>query len=172
MSTLVLHTHPLEDSFSAHLRDVVCEALTASEVEFDLVRFGQGEEPQVDELQLVDHLIAVYPTWWGGLPATLLDWVQRTLCPVIDDQASTARSPFSGIQRITVVTTHGSSKLMNRAQGQPGRLTWSRVIVPQCAAGVSFDWVALYTIDRTDHDQRAAFADRVRATFTNDRVRA
>ena len=38
--------------------------------------------PSVDELHLVDHLIAVYPTWWGGLPATLLDWVQRTLCPV------------------------------------------------------------------------------------------
>lgn len=170
MSTLVLHTHPLEDSFSAHLRDVVCEALTATDVEFDLVRLGQGEEPDVDELHLVDHLIAVYPTWWGGLPATLLDWVQRTLCPVIDDQASTARSPFSGIQRITVVTTHGSSKLMNVAQGQPGRQTWTRVIVPRCAAGASFNWVALYKIDRTDHAQRTAFANEVRAHFTSDRV--
>ena len=58
------------------------------------------------------------------------------------------------------------------AQGQPGKQTWTKVVIPNCSPGASFDWVALYKIDRTGHADRVAFADEVRATFTSDRVPA
>ena len=162
MSTLVVHAHPLEESYSAALRSAVCAALTESNITFSLARIAQDEEPGLDD---VTHLIAVYPTWWGGLPAALLDWVQRLLVPLVDE-GSTEPSPFASIDRISVVTTHGSSQFMNHLQGQPGKQTWTRVVLPHCAPGAEFEWVALYKIDRSTDEQRRAFLDHVGHHFT------
>ena len=163
MRTLLLHAHPLEESFSRALRDVVDDALTDAGADHTVVRLAPGEEPDLDE---VEHLAVVYPTWWGGPPAVALDWLQRVLGPHVDDGAGD-HSPFAAIRRVSVVTTHGSSKLVNRLQGEPGRQTWSRVVVPHCAPGATFDWIALYKIDRSTPADRAAFLERVRAHFTN-----
>ena len=165
MKTLVVHAHPLEESYSAALRDVVCDALTTRGIEHTLVRLAQGEEPELAG-DALEHLIAVYPTWWGGLPAVLLDWLQRTLGPHIDGSLPTEESPFASVRRITVVCTHGSSLFMNNLQGQPGKQTWSRVIMPLCRHDADFEWVARYTLDRTEEHDRTAFLDEVRAHFT------
>jgi putative NADPH-quinone reductase len=162
MSTLVVHAHPLEESYSAALRDAVRTALAESNIKFTLARIAQDEEPILDG---VTHLIAVYPTWWGGLPAALLDWVQRLLVPLVDE-GSTDQSPFASVERISVVTTHGSSQLMNHLQGQPGKQTWTRVVLTHCAPGAEFEWVALYKIDRSTDGQRQAFLDHVGSHFT------
>ncbi len=164
MSTLVIHAHPLEDSFSAALRDAVCDALVTSGVDHEVTKLCLGDRP---DLAGVDHLVAVYPTWWGGLPAILLDWMQHLLAPVVDGEASGDSSPLGSVRRLSVVTTHGSSVLMNNLQGQPGRQTWARVVLPRCGKGAAFDWVALYKIDRTDEAQRRSFVEEVRSRFTN-----
>lgn len=163
MQTLVLHAHPLEESFSRAVRDVVNDALTDARVEHTVVRLAQGEKPTLDGFE---HLAVVCPTWWGGPPAVALDWLQRVLGPHVDGHAA-GRSPFATIRRVSVVTTHGSSKLVNLLQGEPGRQTWSRVVVPHCAPATRFDWIALYKIDRSTPADRAAFLERVRAHFTS-----
>lgn len=168
MSTLVVHAHPLEDSYSAALRDTVTEALTRSGVDFTVARLAQGEQP---DLAGVDHLVAVYPTWWGGIPAVLLDWLQTLLCPIVDGGSTTA-SPLRTIETVSVVTTHGSSRLMNNLQGQPGKQTWSNVVAPFCAPGATFEWVALYKIDRSTEAERSAFLARVAEHFTSVRASA
>ena len=96
-----------------------------------------------------------------------LDWLQRVLGPHVDDGADD-HSPFAAIHRVSVVSTHGSSKLVNLLQGEPGRQTWSRVVVSHCAPGTRFDWIALYKIDRSTPADRTAFLERVRAHFTNE----
>lgn len=169
VSTLVIHAHPLDDSFSATLRDTVCDALATSGVDHRVAALCLGDQP---DLAMVDHLVAVYPTWWGGPPAILLDWVQRLLSPDVDGEATGDMSPLGSIRRVTVVTTHGSSVLINNLQGEPGRQTWARVVLPRCGQGATFDWVALYKIDRTDEAQRRSFVDEVRSHFTSAAVPA
>ena len=165
----MLHAHPLEDSYSAALRDTVAAALADSGVDHEIVRLCRDEVPGAD-LRTVEHLIAVCPTWWGGPPAVLLGWLQDTLGDVVDGTASP--SPLAGVDRLSVVTTHGSSLLTNNMQGQPGKQTWARVIAPLCAPGVDFEWVALYKIDRSDEPERQAFLDHVRTHFTTATVPA
>ncbi|MDH3754376.1 MAG: NAD(P)H-dependent oxidoreductase [Acidimicrobiia bacterium] len=167
MPTLVIHAHPLEDSYSAALRDAVCEALAATGAACELVRLCQGEETDEATLAASDHLVVVYPTWWGGLPAVLLDWVQRTVGPWVDGESADTPSPLAAVRRVTVVTSHGSSRLLNTMQGQPGKQTWSRVVMPLCAKDARFDWMSLYKIDRSDESGRQAFIERVRARLTS-----
>lgn len=169
MRTLVLHAHPLEDSYSVAVRDVVCGALDSDAVNYELVRLSQGEEPDL-LTEPFERLIAVAPTWWGGSPAVLLDWLQRTLGHYVDGGEPQTSSPLASVRRVTVVTTHGSSQLVNSLQGEPGKQTWKRVVMPCCSAAAEFEWVSLYKIDRTTEAERRAFLDRVREHFTNDRV--
>lgn len=171
MTTLVIHAHPLEESYSAALRDAVCESLEANGVDTTLVRMSQGEEPDLLAASF-QHLVAICPTWWGGPPAVMVDWLQRQLAPFVDAQEPSAESPFGSIRRVSVVTTHGSSLLMNRMQGEPGKQTWQRVVIPVCHPDAVFDWISYYKIDRSTEEQRAEFLDEVRACFTNARVPA
>lgn len=163
MSTLVVHAHPLEDSYSAALRDAVVEAFVAADVDHHLVRLFTGAEP---DLRGVDHLVAVYPTWNGGCPGVMLDWLQRVLSPFTDGTSAESPSPFLGLHHITVVTSHGSTRFRNRLQGQPGRQTWTRVVLTMCAPGASLDWLALYKIDRVAEAEREEFLDSVRSHFS------
>ncbi len=165
VKTLVVHSHPLEESYSAALRDMVCEGLTASDVDHTLASLDHGDEPHLGGGS-VEHLIAVCPTWWGGPPAIMLDWLQRQLAPFVDAHSPPASSPLRSVRRLSVVTTHGSSLLINRLQGQPGMQTWQRVVVPLCHPDAEFDWISYYKIDRSTAEERAAFLTKVRATFT------
>ena len=169
MRGLVIHSHPLEDNFSAALRDAVCDGLSAGAIDHTVIRLSQGDEPDLAGQQY-DQLVAVCPTWWGGPPAVMLDWLQRTLGPHVDGNESASPSPLASIRRLSVVTTHGSSRLMNRMQGEPGRQTWARVVMPMCAPRAEFEWISLYKIDRSTESGRARFLDRVRTHFTSDRV--
>ncbi len=161
MSALVVHAHPLEDSYSAALRDAVVEGLGSAD-DHRLVRLGAGADP---DLTGIDQLVAVYPTWNGGLPAVMLDWLQRVLSPWVDANADRRSSPFSGLNLVTVVTSHGSSRLRNRLQGQPGRQTWDRVVVPMCAPGASLEWLAFHKIDRATDADRREFIEHVQSHF-------
>ena len=157
----VVHAHPVPESYSGAVLEATLAGLsTRSNPE--LHRIGDATEPgpTADELRATDELWFVHPTWWGGQPAVLLDWIQRTLGPWIDD-GERSPSPLAGVRRLVAVTTHGSSAFVNRLQGEPGRQLYARVIQPLCAPSASFDWLALYTLDRADDDERRAFLDRV-----------
>ena len=96
---LVVHCHPLEESFVAAVRDRVLAALSAGGADVritDLYADGfdpafsvderanhlrAGTDPSItsyaDDLQWCDTLILVYPTWWSGQPAMLKGWMDR-----------------------------------------------------------------------------------------------
>ena len=55
------------------------------EFAFDLNHTGQPLEPCLErsrqELLWADHVIIVYPVWWGTMPALLKGWLDRVLLP-------------------------------------------------------------------------------------------
>lgn len=169
---LVVQVHPLEGSYSAALLGAVVEALDTGGRANEVVRLEQGGAIDTDRLASTGHLIVVAPTWWGAMPARLLAWIQEALGPWIDGgpcvdgrpagPADRATSPLRAVQRLTVVATHGSSRLVNRLQGEPGRQLWRRSVLPLCAPGARFEWIALHRLDRLGDAERRAFLDRVR----------
>jgi putative NADPH-quinone reductase len=159
--TLVMQFHPLDDSYNVALLNAVVDGLEESGRPHEVVRLAQGGVVDRERLMTTGHLIVVTPTWWGAMPAKILDWIQSELGPWIDGGQDPARSPLRSVERLTVVTSHGSSRLMNGVQGEPGRKLWRRSVLPLCAPSARFDWLSLYKIDRSDEAGRQAFVDRV-----------
>lgn len=139
MITLVVQAHPLEDSYNAAVRGRVVETLERQRRPHECFRLAQGERPTAEDLADATSLILVYPTWSGGLPAMLLAWVHE----VLDDPAT-----LRGVRRLTAVTTCGSSRFINRLQGEWGRRYLRTTVLGRCAPRASFRWLALYKLDR------------------------
>ena len=144
MRTLVVHCHPNPASFSAAARDRVVAALTARGDDvrvtdlyadgFDPVLSAEererhlepGPDPSVADhaadLQWCQHLVLVYPTWWSGQPAMLKGWIDRVwvrdVAFDLPSESNRVHARLRNVRRITVVTTHGSSKLVNAARGR------------------------------------------------------
>jgi 1,4-dihydroxy-2-naphthoate octaprenyltransferase len=100
MRCLLILGHPRRDSFCGALFDacaagalqagVECRELILSEMSFDrdvhaLSPEQQGLEPDLvraqHDIEWADHLILVYPTWWGTYPALLKGFLDRVLTP-------------------------------------------------------------------------------------------
>ena len=159
MRFVVLHAHPQPDCLNVALRDRVVETLERAGHDVQVVRLTQGES--IDGLSVVgaQGLVLVYPTWWGGLPAPMLRWVQSELVPWIDGAADPATSPLRTVRHLVAVTTHGSTRWVNRLQGEPGRHLLRLSIARLCAPGTRLRWVALYGVDQRSPAEVSAFVD-------------
>ena len=146
----------MPDSFNRALFDITVGALTEAGQEPTAAHLCDGDDPDVATLQAARTLVFVYPTWWGGPPAILLDWIERRLGPWIDDTPG-APSPIGSVEQLIVVTTHGSPQLLNRVTGEPGKQLFRHSILPLAASSCRWKWLALYGIDAGDSDRRAAF---------------
>ncbi len=152
VTTLVVQDHPLSESYSAALRGRVVEALERRGRPHEVFRLGQGERPTVDDVAGVGRLILVYPTWSGGIPARLLDWLHE----VLDRPACLA-----DVDELVAVTSCGSSRLINRIQGEWGKRYLASTVLGRCRAGARFRWVPLYKIDRLDRPATATHLGRI-----------
>jgi NAD(P)H dehydrogenase (quinone) len=148
MRPVVIHFHPLNGSFSCASRDRAVAGL----------RRATGGDPAVVELTAepsdqpvppTDTLVLVYPTWWSGQPAALTHWLHQV------------RDDLSTVKRLVAVTSHGSPKRINLLQGESGKRLLRKVILPRCAPGATFEWLAFYNVDAAENAQRLAFLDRV-----------
>lgn len=156
-SRLVIHWHPVPESLSRALFAATVDGLTSPDGAPPAhVSLSDGNEPTIDDLRGVTTLVFVYPTWWGGPPAGLLDWLQRLLGPWVDGDA-TGPSPIAAVETLAVVTTHGSPSLLNRITGEPGRQLFRRSIKPLAAPTCSWHWLSYYGIDADNATTRDAF---------------
>lgn len=172
MRSMVVQCHPLRESYNQAVFDAALDALTEPEHPVPTVRLCEESsevEPALDAealremLRDVEHLVFVYPTWWGALPARLLQALTDLIGDVVDGHSILATSPLRSVRRLSIVTTHGSSRLVNRLQGEPGLMLFKHTVLDLCAPGCAFDWISLYGIDRLDDEGRQAFLERVRA---------
>lgn len=184
---LVVHCHPLEESFVAAVRDRVLAALSAGGADVrltDLYADGfdpafsaderanhlrAGTDPSItsyaDDLQWCDTLILVYPTWWSGQPAMLKGWMDRVwvngVAWTLPEGANRLQPGLRNVRRLVAVTTHGSSKFINMVEGESGKRTLTRSLRTMCHPRTRTTWLAMYGIDNASDEQRAAFLARV-----------
>lgn len=159
MTTLIVQAHPVEDSFNAAVFDAVRAELARHHDSVETVRIGQSGTLSADRFESVDRLVTVYPTWYGSLPARYLAAMADLVGPWVDSGEPHATSPLRSVRSLKVVTTHGSSKLINVLQGEPGMQLWKRTVLPLCAPGATFAWKALYGIDLDKPAARSSFID-------------
>lgn len=156
-SRLVIHSHPVADSLNRALFDAAIEGLTTPDGEPPAsASLTDGDDPTVEDLQGVRTLVFVYPTWWGGAPARLFDWIERRLGPWVDGSPSSP-SPIATVETLVAITTHGSPQLLNRITGEPGRQLFKRSIKPLASPACSWHWLAYYGIDADNAATREAF---------------
>jgi putative NADPH-quinone reductase len=191
MKVLVIYCHPDPESFTAaalkrtmaglaraghdtRLTDLYADGFTP-EMSADERRTHAdgGVDPELqhyaDDLAWAEALVLVYPTWWSGQPAMLKGWIDRLwVAGVAWTQPDGARVPrplLTRIRRIVVVTTHGSSKLINSLQGEAGKRTALRSIRSMCSRRTRTTWCALYAIDTCGEPKRTEYLDRVENTL-------
>ncbi|QFR33215.1 NAD(P)H-dependent oxidoreductase [Ancylobacter sp. TS-1] len=192
MRALVVYCHPVEESFTASVRDAVIRGLNTAGHEVDLIdlyaesfdpAMGRQErvsyhEPGINVLPVADHLarvkqadalVFVAPTWWYGPPAMLKGWLDRVLVP---HETFGMPKPFRPLERrltnirlLAAVSTLGSPWYWWLWVGQPGRrilLTGVGGIVHPRARRL---WLALHSMDSASLAKRSAFLARVEAQF-------
>lgn len=188
MRVLMVRVHPVRESLLQTAGDRAVNAITRAGHELrQLDLYADGFEPIVSEeewrehdsgaalpsslqsyadaLQWAEHLVLVYPTWFGGFPAMLKGWLDRVwVRGVVHETAADSRrirSRLRHITRLTVITTHGGSKFMNSLGGEPGRRMVRRRIRSLCSWRCHPRWVPLYGNDRCAPRKRVEFLDTV-----------
>ncbi len=183
---LVISCHPCGEGLIPSARERVLAALADSDVlvrhtdlyadgfdpEFSAdehlhhVEPGVSDElrPYADDLRWCDTLVFVYPTWWSGQPAMLKGWIDRVWAAGVawelPEGANRLKPTLHNVRRIVAVTTHGSLKLVNAAQGEGGKRTLFRSIRSMCHPLTRCHWWAFYGVDvKTDADRRAWLDD-------------
>ncbi|MCU1501777.1 MAG: putative oxidoreductase [Ilumatobacteraceae bacterium] len=115
----------------------------------------------IDAVRWCDAIAFVYPTWWSGQPAVLTGWFDRVLANGVawelPEGATRIRPLLRNVRRLVVVTTHGSSKLVNAAQGEGGKRVIRRSVRSVCHPLARTSWIAMYGVDRASADDRRAF---------------
>ena len=159
MPIVVVQAHPVPDSLNAALLERVVAGLTAAGTDHTVHRLCQGELPTATDVEGVDELVLVYPTWWGGQPASLLEWLQDML----------ADDALGSVKRLVAVTSLGSSQLLNTVQGEWGRAHLSGLVLQACADDATFEWFPLYKVDRQPQDAIDAHLRAVEERFAGRR---
>ncbi|MBL8581822.1 MAG: NAD(P)H-dependent oxidoreductase [Rhizobiaceae bacterium] len=188
MRCLVVHCHPVPESFGAALRDVALSALAERGFEVRLVDlYEEGFEPvlsseerrnmenaptdpklapHIDNLRWAQAILFVYPTWWYGLPAMLKGWLDRVwwtdVAFKLPPDGGRIVSLVGHISKVGVVTTCGASWPISLLMGQPGRKTLLRGVRALCAPRSSTLYLAHYNMDRSTPESRAAYLAKVR----------
>lgn len=190
MRALVVYCHPLPGSFTAAVRDVVCDCLHEAGAELRLIDlYARGYDPalspeeltryldtesnraavqsDVKDLMWCDTLIFVYPTWWYGLPAVLKGWLDRSLLPGVaflmpDDRNKDIRRGLTHITRLGVFTTCGASWGLTQLMGAPGKRTLLRGVRSMLALRCKTTFAAHYRMDGATPASRAAHLAKVR----------
>ncbi len=194
MRTLVVYCHPNPNSFAAALLDASLAALTSAGHDIRVTDlYGQDFDPvlsadehrthfdhpatkpdiarHADDLRWCEQIVLVYPTWWGAQPAMLKGWIDRVwingVAWELHDGANRITPLLRNVRRITAVTTHGSTKLVNALEGEPGKRTLTRSLRAMCSRTCRTRWLALYNIDRATLEQREQFLRRVTAALSH-----
>jgi putative NADPH-quinone reductase len=188
---LVVYCHPDPDSFVAACRDRALSGLATSGHEVRIADlYAEGFDPVMPaeerlthkepgvapvleryaaDLQWAQALVLVYPTWWSGQPAMLKGWIDRVWVAGVAWELPPGRNVIrpllTDIRRIVVVTTHGSSKLINALEGESGKRTMTRAVRAMCSKRARTTWCAVYGLDTASADVRGRFLARVERTL-------
>ena len=192
MRVLVIHSHPVTDSFSGALRDSAIEGALAAGHDVRVLDLGamsfnpvmSAEELRgykavtpvanedltvhIDAVRWADVLVFVYPTWWSTLPAQLKGWLERVMRPgvaFVFDEDNKVRPGLRQVRRIVGITTYGSKWPYVKLMKDSGRRTLLRALKLNTSWRTRSKWIALYGIDGASEEKRTHFLAEVRRSM-------
>lgn len=155
---LILQAHPSENSFNQAILDTAIVSLQRSGINPTLIRLGKEKLLADTALKKPSALILIYPTWWGGYPASLMQW--------INEMYQSQSDLLQDVRTILSITTHGSSKFINLLQGEWGRSYTKNRIAKICDNSVQLKWTSLYKIDRCTDEELKDYLAKVKSDVT------
>lgn len=190
MRVLVIFCHPDDDSFNAAIYRTAIDTLLGSGHELrshDLYREGfqpimtgdewlsyaSGADPllarnaqHIEDLRWCEALIAIYPTWYYGVPAMLKGWIECVWLPgvsfdVANGKGKRARLLLRNIKTFVGITTSGSPWWWLKLIGDPGRKMWTRGLFMRLVTCTRSVWLQLYNMNHSTQADRAAFLARI-----------
>lgn len=186
MRVLLIHSHPVEESYGAALYAQARESLTKAghEVDdcnlyaeaFDPVMSRHDRmtyhdypnnlslvKPYVDRLQAAEGLVIVTPVWNFGWPAMLKGYFDRVWLPGITFELKDGRLTRKlHIDKVAVVTTYGATRWRAFLAGDPPRKLSKRVLRVQTNPARPVTFLAHYDMNNCTPQTRAAFLDKVK----------
>jgi putative NADPH-quinone reductase len=194
MRLLVVFCHPDPESFGAAIFRTACQALREAGHELRIIDlYAEGFDPvfrleekrsyltdtaqniagvahHVEALQWAEGWVAIYPTWFYGLPAMLKGWLDRVWLPGVTFQVATAkkrtiRGELQNIRRFVGITTSGSPWWWLRVIGDPGRSLLMKGLRPLYARGCRMSWLQLHDMNHATAADREAFLAKVDCTL-------
>lgn len=186
MRVLVLHSHPLEESFGRALYHLTCESLARAGHEVDgCDLYGEGFDPvlsahdrrvyhdipdnlslvapYVDRLRAAEALVIVTPVWNFGFPAMLKGYFDRVWLPGVsfDLQDGKLTPKLRQIRKLAAVMTYGATPLRAFLAGDPPKRIVKRVLRAQIALGAQVKFLAHYDMNNCTDQTRSAFKAKV-----------
>jgi putative NADPH-quinone reductase len=183
MKTLCVLCHPSRGSLSAHLADHTVAYLRARGHDVILSDlYAEGYDPclsaaekdayhtppYVDtaELQGIEALVMIFPTWWSGMPAKLKGWVDRSFLPGVAfdvDAATGALHPrLMQLQQVLVITTLGGPAWIDRlVLRRPLYRVLKWGLLKPCAPKARFRMLSLYGAETITEARLTLFTRRI-----------
>lgn len=190
MRVLVVHAHPMENSFNASLFRMTVARLKEKDHHVDVIdlyrdrfdpvmshdeRAGYHDttenrkpvEDYVNRLLAAEALVLVYPVWNFGYPAILKGWFDRVFLPgvsfgLVDGKV---RPTLHNIRKILVVTSYGGSRFRAWLMGDPPRKIANRMLRATVKPGAPVEYLAHYEMNVSTVATRHAFMSRVEAAL-------
>ncbi len=190
MRVLLLHAHPVAESYNGSLHRLLLEKLQASGHEVDdCDLYAEDFDPRltreerlayhdetvnlepvrehVERLRRAEALVMSYPVWNFGYPAILKGYFDRVFLPGVSFKLvdGRVRPSLHHIRKVAVVTTYGAARWRAFALGDPPRKLVKRVIRVQVKPGAQLHYLAHYDMNRSTPQSRSHFMEKVGRTM-------
>ncbi|MGY5779755.1 NAD(P)H-dependent oxidoreductase [Rhizobium sp. LEGMi135b] len=186
MKVLVLHSHPVEESFGGALHRQTIESLKRAGHEVDNCNlYAEGFDPvlsrhdrliyhdypentdalksYVERLERTEALVIVTPVWNFGFPAILKGYFDRVWLPGVSFELvnGKVRSKLQHIRKLGAVLTYGADPFRAFVAGNPPKKIVKRVLRAQIKPFAPVVFLAHYDMNRSTETSRKAFLAKV-----------
>jgi len=190
MRVLVLHSHPVEESYGAALHKQTVESLkdVGHEVDdcdlyvekFDPVLSRHDRliyhdyphnmelvKPYVDRLNKAEGIVLVTPVWNFGFPAILKGYFDRVWLPGVSFELVNGKveSRLRHIRKLGAVLTYGATPFRAFVAGNPPKKIVKRVLRAQINPLKPVTFLAHYDMNNCTPETRAQFMAKVKRTM-------
>ncbi|MUO78106.1 flavodoxin family protein [Agrobacterium vitis] len=186
MRVLVLHSHPLAESFNRALYYKTCQSLEQAGHEVDGCNlYDEGFDPvlsaeerriyhdypdniqpvksYVERLKAAEGLVIVTPVWNFSFPAMLSGYFDRVWLPGVTFELIDGKltPTLRHIRKLAGVLTYGATPLRAFLAGNPPKKSVKRVLRAQIKLGAPVKFLAHYDMNNCTQQSRATFLDKV-----------
>ncbi|MBX4941224.1 NAD(P)H-dependent oxidoreductase [Rhizobium binae] len=190
MNVLVLHSHPVEESYGKALYKQTLESLQKAghavdacdlyAEQFDPVLSREDRliyhdypantdlvKPYVERLKQAEGLVLVTPIWNFGFPAILKGYFDRVWLPGVsfDLVDGKVESRLRHIRKLAAVLTYGATPFRAFAAGNPPKKIVKRVLRAQINPLRPVTFLAHYDMNNCTADTRARFLEKVKTAM-------